>query len=224
MKTKSKLIKRSLFIMALTLTLTTTLDAQVTIGAGEAPDSDALLDLKEQSDNSSTKGLLLPRVALSSTTLATPMSQHVSGMTVYNTQTTGDVTPGYYYNDGSKWLKLLAGESSLMPRFFHMPSAVLPTDTSDSAYDSGTQNFVVDLYQIYKEQFGLENLISSSKNPIATTLPVLESSGLECFVTYYDNSVFQNVSLSDAGVLTYQVFSEITTSDKTFMNIVFKVK
>lgn len=224
MKTKNKLIKRSLFILALTLALTTTLDAQVTIGTGDAPNSDALLDLKEQADNSSTKGLLLPRVALSSTTLSTPLSQHVAGMTVYNTQTTGDVTPGYYYNDGGKWVKLFAEVSSLTPTFFHMPSTVLPTDASDPAYNSGTQNFVVDLYKIYKEQFGLESLVSSSKNPTATTLPVMASNGLEYFITYYDNTVFQNVSLSNTGVLTYKVFPEITVSDKTFMNIVFKVK
>lgn len=98
-------LRLTVFIVIM-LCSTPLLRAQVTIGMGEAPNSDALLDLKNQVDNSSTKGLLLPRVALSSTTLAAPMSQHVAGMTVYNTQTTGDVTSGYYYDNGSKWIRL----------------------------------------------------------------------------------------------------------------------
>ncbi len=55
---------------------------------------------------SSNKGLLLPRVALSSTASATPLSAHVSGMTVYNTATVGDVMPGFYYNNGTNWVKM----------------------------------------------------------------------------------------------------------------------
>jgi hypothetical protein len=50
------------------------------------------------------KGLLLTRVALLSTTSPSPLSAHVAGMMVYNTATTGDVVPGLYLNNGSKWL------------------------------------------------------------------------------------------------------------------------
>jgi len=49
------------------------------------------------------KGLLMPRVALTGTTSISPLSAHVAGMVVYNTVTSGDVIPGYYYNDGTKW-------------------------------------------------------------------------------------------------------------------------
>lgn len=56
------------------------------------------------------KGLLLPRVALTSLTAAAPLSAHVAGMVVYNTATAGtapnNVIPGYYYNNGSNWLRL----------------------------------------------------------------------------------------------------------------------
>jgi len=89
--------------------------AQVTIGSQNAPDGNALLDLRQNTaDSLSTKGLLLPRVALTSTTSFTPLTAHVKGMTVYNTATAGDVTPGIYYNDGSKWVP--AG-SVLLPDF-----------------------------------------------------------------------------------------------------------
>jgi hypothetical protein len=55
---------------------------------------------------STNKGMLLPRIALSSTTSASPLTAFVAGMTVYNTATAGDVTPGYYYSDGTKWVKM----------------------------------------------------------------------------------------------------------------------
>jgi hypothetical protein len=50
------------------------------------------------------KGMLFPRVALTGTGNATPLPAHVAGMLVYNTATISDVTPGLYYNNGTKWL------------------------------------------------------------------------------------------------------------------------
>jgi hypothetical protein len=52
----------------------------------------------------SNKGLLLPRVALTGTNSALPLSAHVAGMIVYNTATVSDVSPGLYYNNGAKWI------------------------------------------------------------------------------------------------------------------------
>ena len=73
---------------------------QVGIGT-TSPNSDAILDI-----TSSTSGLLLPRLALSDTTNPSPLSTDVAGMIVYNTATAGDVTPGFYYNDGTDWVRL----------------------------------------------------------------------------------------------------------------------
>lgn len=67
-------------------------------------------DLTLASEN---KGLLLNRVSLKNTTNAAPLAGHVAGMVVYNTATDGDVTPGGYYNDGSKWVRTEALESWL---------------------------------------------------------------------------------------------------------------
>jgi hypothetical protein len=55
------------------------------------------------------KGLLIPRVTLTSTTSTSPITTPVAtSLLVYNTATNGDVTPGYYYWTGSKWMRLLA--------------------------------------------------------------------------------------------------------------------
>ncbi|WP_185194854.1 hypothetical protein [Chryseobacterium antibioticum] len=64
------------------------------------PNPNAVLDLF-----SATKGLLNPRVALTSTASPAPLSAHVAGMLVYNTATVSDVVPALYYNDGLKWVK-----------------------------------------------------------------------------------------------------------------------
>jgi hypothetical protein len=61
--------------------------------------------------SSTNKGLLLPRVALSATNNASPLSAHVIGMVVYNTATAGSgstaVSPGFYTNDGAKWARMV---------------------------------------------------------------------------------------------------------------------
>jgi hypothetical protein len=64
------------------------------------------------------------------------------------------------------------------------------------------------------------------KSPSAGTLPVLAANTLDYFVTYFDNTVFDpaSITLSDSGILTYKVLSSGTVTEKTYMNIVFKVK
>ena len=66
------------------------------------PNSAAGLDV-----NFADKGLLTPRIVLVSTTSSTPMATHVAGIIIYNTATAGDVSPGFYFNDGTKWVALV---------------------------------------------------------------------------------------------------------------------
>ena len=67
------------------------------------PDKSAILDLA----NPVNKGLLIPRIALTNTAVAVPVTNPATSLMVYNTATAGDVTPGYYYWDGVKWVKLV---------------------------------------------------------------------------------------------------------------------
>jgi hypothetical protein len=207
--------------------------AQVTIGSETAPDINALLELKQ--DGITKKGLLLPRVVLTSTTSASPMTTHVMGMVVYNTATAGtlpnNVTPGYYYNDGAKWVRLLYAGETTVPRFFYMPSIVIPTSTANlgaATYDSGTQTYTIDLFDLYNKQYGL-TAIAGSGTPVksagATTLPSVSSaSALEYFITYYDNTVYANLAIAADGKLTYKVVANPVVTAKTYMNIVLKIK
>lgn len=124
------------------------IQAQVTIGSGEPPHNDALLDLKESSDGSSNKGLLMPRVSLVSTSSANPLSGHIKGMIVYNNATVGDVSPGLYFNDGAKWVRAIS-ESE-------------PTPISGTWYKQGTNDLSVSnsdaIWHQNKVSIGVQNI------------------------------------------------------------------
>lgn len=62
--------------------------------------------------SSTTDGLLIPRVALTMTTSASPLTSPVVSEIVYNTATVNDVSTGFYYWDGAIWVKLLTASSS----------------------------------------------------------------------------------------------------------------
>lgn len=83
----------------------------VGIGTGNVADTNAALEVR-----SANKGLLIPRLMLSSRTNTSPLAAHVAGMLVYNTATAGtapnNVFPGFYYNTGSIWMPVQGGTSN----------------------------------------------------------------------------------------------------------------
>ncbi|HBY66993.1 MAG TPA: hypothetical protein DEG69_04020 [Flavobacteriaceae bacterium] len=117
-----------LFLFAITFSY-----AQVGINT-TTPNPDAILDV-----TASDKGFLLPRIALVRADLPTPLSSHVAGMMVYNTATAGSssnkVVPGYYYNDGTKWLEV-ANSDKITPSWSLTGNAI----TSPAQNFLGTTN------------------------------------------------------------------------------------
>ncbi|NTW31445.1 MAG: hypothetical protein HGB12_02260 [Bacteroidetes bacterium] len=73
---------------------------------GSAANNSAMLDV-----SSTDQGIRIPRVALISTTSALPITNPANSLLVYDSVTIGDVTPGFYYWDGSasKWIKFSTG-------------------------------------------------------------------------------------------------------------------
>lgn len=95
-----------LLLTGLVIFISQQTNAQLKVG--ENPSTihpDAMLEIK--ADN---KGMLIPRLSLVATNNAAPLSTHAAGMLVYNTATSGtgtnSVSPGFYYNDGAKWVKV----------------------------------------------------------------------------------------------------------------------
>ncbi len=66
-------------------------------GTGTAPDASSILDMSAVNN----KGLLIPNVSLTGSTDITTITSPATGLMIYNTATAGDVTPGYYYYNGS---------------------------------------------------------------------------------------------------------------------------
>lgn len=77
---------------------------------GAAPNASAMLDI-----TATDRGLLIPRVALTATNSALPMTTPADALLVYNTATAGtapnNVTPGFYYYSTatSTWISILSG-------------------------------------------------------------------------------------------------------------------
>ncbi|NTW31368.1 MAG: LamG domain-containing protein [Bacteroidetes bacterium] len=73
---------------------------------GAAAVNSAMLDV-----SSTNQGIRIPKVALTSSTSPLPITNPVNSLLVYDSITTGDITPGYYYWDAtaSKWVKLATG-------------------------------------------------------------------------------------------------------------------
>lgn len=126
MKNQFKIIPIIMLSLGLSLLMNFNANAQVGIGTN-TPNANSILELE-----SSTKGVLFPRVALTGTANVTPLAAHVQGMTVYNTATTGDVTPGMYTNSGTAWVKLGASTPA-----FQDISGGLQTFTASGTISAG---------------------------------------------------------------------------------------
>jgi len=188
------------------------LNAQVTIGSNTTPNANAVLDLI----SGTNKGLLMPRVALIATNNASPTSAHTAGLTVYNTAVSPVetpfeyyVSPGLYYNDGTKWIRLPMGYTN----WFYMPSVSFDTSTNQTA---ATKN----LYTLYKNQF-LSPAVKSTGAPVS--VPYMPAAtDLYYYITEYDTNVFSNISITASGEMTYDVIAGAT--DCSFINIIFVLK
>jgi hypothetical protein len=97
-------MKQALWIVALCCVF---LSGKAQTGIGTTtPSASAKLEVY-----ATDKGFLPPRIALTATNAASPVTSPATGLLVYNTATTGtapnNVAPGYYYWNGSAWVAIL---------------------------------------------------------------------------------------------------------------------
>jgi Head domain of trimeric autotransporter adhesin len=97
-------MKKLLLIFSALIFSVNVVNAQLGVGT-PLPAASSQLDVV-----STNKGILIPRVSLTGTTDATTISNgNVNSLLVFNTQTTSDVTPGYYYWYTNKWNRMDGG-------------------------------------------------------------------------------------------------------------------
>ncbi|WP_339687489.1 hypothetical protein [uncultured Nonlabens sp.] len=96
-------MKERLLITTFLLSLSIVLNAQVGINVSN-PDTSSILDI-----SSFDKGVLIPRVALQSTTDVITITDPANSLLVFNTVAVSNVTVGYYYwsTPLSKWIKMI---------------------------------------------------------------------------------------------------------------------
>lgn len=230
-------MSKKYFLLAAVL-FGTVVSAQVKIGGTDGtPNVNAMLEIE-----STNKGVLFPRLALTSLSSEAPLSNHVEGMIVYNTTVDAveNLTSGLYQNDGTQWKRLIAeGDEALGGvKFFYMPSIVINT-SSNGIYKRN-------LHAEYIAQFtGKEFLpdpvntggsvgpndsprfVKSTGGTPETTAPdeipnTPTAADLWYYVTDYDDTALDNLSIDENGVLTYEVIG--TGTDYSFINVVFVVK
>jgi hypothetical protein len=112
-----------------------TCSAQVAINtSGANPDASAGLDV-----SFTNKGVLITRVALTQTTSASPVTSPLTSLLVYNTATVNDVTPGYYYWNGTKWVRFVSGNGDITCNTANYVLKSNGTDaTCSQIFDNGT--------------------------------------------------------------------------------------
>ncbi|MCD8453949.1 hypothetical protein LNJ08_06040 [Tenacibaculum finnmarkense genomovar ulcerans] len=132
--------------------------------------------------------------------------------------TTGDVgTAGQVLSStttGTNWVDAAPTKAA---RIFYPPSIAI------DASSTGT-SFTNDLYQEYSNQFTLaDNTTSTASAGAPAAIPTYLKTELYYYVTYYDKTIFSNVSIDANGVMTYDVIA-VPTDDNTLINVVFVVK
>ncbi|MCX7649404.1 MAG: hypothetical protein N2050_02470 [Flavobacteriales bacterium] len=168
---------------------------------GNPPDNSAILDV-----SASDKGLLIPRVALSSP--SSPIPAPATGLLVFNTSTSGSYPiPGFFYFNGTDWVCMSCAGSASSSKIFYrrLTSSVTNTVSTSSAGNTTLFNFnytpVNDTILI---QVNAAARISSSSSPPAA----LQKWGFRVLV----NSVLQKIvyAFPNANIVNSDLFVSFT--------------
>ncbi len=182
-------MKKQLLVL-FSLLFSITFFAQVGIGTTN------ILNGVELQIESSSRGLLIPRVALTSTIIQAPVGPApiATGVLVYNTNTNGvgatAVTPGFYYWSGTEWSALksngaissldwsLIGNSGTNPGTNYLGTS----DNRDLQFKTNNQ------LRMTAKNSG-EVIIGNTTNPIGNTLTTIIPTGTQIgLFAYSDNS------------------------------------
>ncbi|KAF2083020.1 hypothetical protein DMA14_00350, partial [Flavobacterium sharifuzzamanii] len=145
--------------------------SQVGIGTLK-PDASAQLEVV-----ASDKGILIPRVPLTGSTDATTIkNKNVDSLLVFNTETTSDVTPGYYYWYIDKWYRLLVSGEETITTLVYDPIKNTLTYTDENK-NSTAINLIkaAETTTTVTPVITIGNKIASYKNEAGTVVDVNET-------------------------------------------------
>jgi len=140
---------------------------------------------------------------------------------------------------------VLGRVSSIETKLFYMPAVHLPLTEEELALNpsnpsylshftpgySPTYGFQIGLYSLFAHQFDISPNFDATQIVKSDPSAALWKShwgyvgtDFDYFITYYDTEVFENVSVTDDGLLRYKVKAGAVPTAKTYMNIVLKKK
>lgn len=166
----------------------------------ETVHSSAVLEVSAPSDN---QGMRMPSMT---TAQKTAILNPASGLLVYDVN-----QKCLSQNIGTESSPLWICLGEVETNFFCMPSINVLTPNVGAVIN-------VDLYEIYRNQFGTPMASNVSIVP-GKSIPVFDSNDLYYYVTYYDKDVITINNISASGVMNYTV--KRRANFDTYMNIVF---
>lgn len=103
---------KQISVLIILVFITVAVRAQLKVGDNTTTINPSSVLQADAMPGTTRQGLLVPRVSLTNTTSFTPLASHVAGMVVYNNATAGDVTPGFYINNGTQWQRIAISAAS----------------------------------------------------------------------------------------------------------------
>ena len=98
-------------------------------------------------------------------------------------------------------------------RWFYAPPVTI--DVSSTTVDD-----TLDLHQEYVDQFGSPSIVSTGA---PSSIPYYDETELYYYVSYYDSSVLQNITIDATGKMVYDVVS-VPADNYTVINVIFVIK
>ncbi|MDM1046325.1 hypothetical protein HX004_16000, partial [Myroides sp. 1354] len=213
-------MKRKLLSIAMLL-LASAIHAQVGIGT-TIPNKSAELTLL-----SKDKGLLIPNIPLESTTdQTTIVNGNVESLLVYATLKQGDIEPGFYYWDKTKWMRIV-GDSDVVKIVINNFHEIITNEyvqneikqffeiSGGNVYYDGTKFEYID-ENGDRHEINMQELVKAYE-----TLTVLGYNATTGVLTYQDehgNTVTVDVK---GAVKSFETVTSVT-SDATAGTITFK--
>lgn len=185
------------------------------VGVGTTtPDASSIMHL-----NANNKGILIPKVSLSATNNAAPVTSPATGLLVFNTVSAGtfpnNVTVGFYYWDGTRWRSITDTPVNRTTKFSNN------TTTLDFSSDSGSGTGVtVDIFgsQQWNEDTSIFNRLNSYDLQIlepgyyeVTTNLYLHTDDIERYLKFR-----LRLNSTDVGDVIAAIGPEDSGSDRTF--------